>query len=921
VFDNVVITVNPPVTNPPPPGVNNPPSVNAGPDQTVNPGTSVSLQGSASDSDGSVASTRWSQLPGGPSITFANANSVSTSFVAPNVNQTAIITLQLTATDNNNASASDQVAITLYPLVSLSGTISINNANLVDSDINQTGVSIVTVSNDSIAGAQHISNPFVLGGYVNQPGAGAAGRSQSGGDIDDFYHVTLNAGQIVTLRVGDALANVNEVGLVLLEETAPNNVVDVSLSGGNTQSVTATLAGNYFIQVTSLAGASNYVLNSAGTTPLQTSGWTLRDDFVANEIIAQQRPGVSAAVFSRIKSNVGIASKAGASDRNQLFGLQNAVTKSIVSNNKLWISADPALQDKLNTLVKAAQLRRDPNFINVSLNYLLQPSAIPNDTNYSLQWDMGLMNLPTAWDTTMGSNNVIVAVIDTGILPNHPDFAGQLLPGYDFIRNATQANDGNGIDNDPTDTGNGDPTKRSDFHGTHVAGTVAAATNNARGVAGVAGGVRIMPLRVVGIGGATSYDVEQAVRYAAGLANDSNTVPTQIADVINLSLGGSGGTSTAPSAFRQARAAGVIIVAAAGNNGTNQLITPAGYDGVVSVSAITMARQRAVYSNYGPTIDIAAPGGSGGDINNDGYPDEILSLGADDSGPTLVYEYNFKLGTSMASPHVAGVAALMKSVFPGLTPDIFDALLANGDLTQDIGSPGRDDLYGYGMMDAAKAVNAAIIAGGGSVTPPNPAQLSVSPTSIGFGVSLNSQILSISNGGGDTLTITGLTPSASWLRISPLTVDSNNVGSYSVSVVRSGLTDNIYNGSIRIDSNVGSVNVSVSMQVLSMAIAVNAGPQVIELVNNNNGQLADKLIVNAINGQYAYIFPSVSLGEYRIRSSSDLDNDGKLCELGESCGAYPLLDSSISSTILVDGINTNLNNLDFTTGFNPNLPP
>jgi len=886
-----------------------------------NVGDIIELDGSSSvDSDGSIKSYAWIQTAGAITITLNNSNSAIAAFTAPTVTQPTPLQFQLSVTDNNNASGSVSHTVTLYPLASLSGTINVNSANLLDSDINQTGISIPYVSNDSIASAQHISNPFMLGGYVNQPGAGAAGRSQVSGDIDDYYHVTLNAGQVITLNVGAAQTNINELGLYLLEELAPNKVVDVSLSGGNVQNVTATQSGNYFIRVTAQVGASNYILNSAGNAPLQTNGWTLNDNFVADEIIAQQRPGISAANFSKMKTLAGIIGKAGGSDRNQLFGLQRAVANSASATGTALIAANPALQSKLDTLVKAAQLRRDPNLQNVSLNYLLQPSVDPNDSRYPQQWDLPLMNLPLAWNTTFGNSNVIVAVIDTGILPNHPDFAGQLLPGYDFISNATRANDGDGIDSDPTDTGNGNSSVRSEFHGTHVAGTLAAATNNGEGIAGVAGGVRIMPLRVIGVDGATSYDVEQAIRYAAGLTNDSNTVPNQIADVINLSLGGPGTSTTAPSAYRQARAAGVIIVAAAGNDGSNILTTPAGYDGVVSVSAITIARQRAVYSNYGPTIDIAAPGGSGGDINNDGLPDAILSLGANDLGPTLVYEYNYKVGTSMASPHVAAVAALMKSVFPGLTPAMFDTLLANGDLTQDLGDPGRDDFYGYGMIDAAKAVNAAIVAGGGSTTL-NPPILSVSPTSLGFGVSLNSQTLSISNAGAGNLIISATTPSASWLQINPLSVDNNNVGSYTVTVNRSGLADNIYNGTIVIQSNAGSQNVSVSMQVMSMSVDTNAGPQVIELVNNATGRLADKLILNSSNGQYAYTFSSVSLGEYTIRSSSDLDNDGILCELGESCGAYPLLGSTISSTIIVDGINTNLNNLDFPTGFDPSLPP
>lgn len=922
--DQIIITVSP--NNIPPQAVIQAPSA-------ISEGNFIELDGRASvDSDGSIQSYLWELLPGSASVTLSNSALDVASFIAPATTQALTLDFQLTVTDNQNASNSTTHQVTVYPLVTLSGNITVNSANLLDGDINQTGS--VVVANDSISSAQHLSNPMLLGGYVNQAGAGPAGRSQVSGDPDDYYHITLNAGQTVSLSVGDAQAGVNELELYLLEEAAPNNVVDASLGGTNLESVSAVNAGGYFVRVTAKLGASNYILSSGGSTVLQRNGWSLRDDFVAGDIILQNKPSVAIQTFSTRVSAQGLSKLAGAPGRNQLFRIAKTgtVTPGNTLNNLLntptgntgqLISADPALQTKLDTLLQAAQLRRDPSVQSVALNYRLYPSAIPNDANYPNQWDYTMMNLESAWDSGFGSSNVIVAVIDTGILPNHPDFAGRLLPGYDFIRSASNANDGDGLDNDPTDPGDGNPQVRSDFHGTHVAGTVAAATNNGIGVAGVAGGVMIMPLRVIGINGATSYDVEQAIRYAAGLANDSNTVPNQIADVINLSLGGAGVSTTAPTAYRLARSAGVIIVAAAGNDGTSQISIPAAYDGVVSVSAVTISRTRAAYSNFGATIDVAAPGGSGGDINNDGLPDAILSLGANDLGASLSYEYNFKAGTSMASPHVAGVAALMKSAFPDLTPALFDTLLANGELTQDLGTPGRDDLYGYGLIDASRAVQAALTAGGNSGQPVNPPVLSVAPAALGFGVSLNSQTLSISNSGGGSLSISSVSASSAgnWLQVAPQTVDASGLGSYLVSVNRSGLSDNIYTGSLSISSNAGNQTVSVSMQVMSTAVAVDAGPQIIELINNSTGTRADVLTLPVTNGVYAYSFPQVSIGEYRIRSSSDLDNDGILCELGESCGAYPLLGSQISSTIVVDGVNSNLNNLDFPIGFDPNLQP
>ena len=225
--------------------------------------------------------------------------------------------------------------------------------------------------------------------------------------------------------------------------------------------------------------------------------------------------------------------------------------------------------------------------------------------------------------------NAIVAVIDTGVVLSHPDLQGQLVDGYDFIKDPAVAVDGDGIDPNPDDPGDRfDPSGSSSFHGTHVAGTVAAATNNAVGVAGVAFGAKVMPLRVCGRprslmeGGCDIYDIEQAVLFAAGLANDSGTVPPRRADVINLSLGGDIGSPAEQAIFDQAGAAGVVIVAAAGNLEPGQSpypTYPAAYPGLIGVGAVDINKARAYYSNFGSWVSVVAPGGNTGqDVNGDG---------------------------------------------------------------------------------------------------------------------------------------------------------------------------------------------------------------------------------------------------------------------------------------------------------------
>ncbi len=250
----------------------------------------------------------------------------------------------------------------------------------------------------------------------------------------------------------------------------------------------------------------------------------------------------------------------------------------------------------------------------------------------------------------------------------------------------------------------------SSFHGTHVAGTIAAHTNNALGVAGVGwDSARIMPLRAIGVGGGVSWDIIQAVRYAAGLPNDSGTVPERPADIINLSLGGDVYSEVEEAIFQEVIAKGVIVVAAAGNAANSEPSYPAAYNGVISVSAVDYLSSPTYYSNFGPQIDVAAPGGDNSvDLNGDGYPDGVWSTMGNDASGQIEMVYRPLQGTSMAAPHVAGVAALMKGLWPAMDPNAFNALLVGGAITDDLGQPGRDDRYGHGLINAQKALLAAL---------------------------------------------------------------------------------------------------------------------------------------------------------------------------------------------------------------------
>lgn len=324
----------------------------------------------------------------------------------------------------------------------------------------------------------------------------------------------------------------------------------------------------------------------------------------------------------------------------------------------------------------AERLEREGLVVSAAPNVRVSVATVPDDPEYGRQWNLSDrypstsafgVDAETAWATTQGAESVVVAVLDTGVLP-HPDIVARLLPGYDFV-------DGNSDARDPGDwCDEPGSVSESSWHGTHVAGIVGATTNNAAGVAGVDQRARIQPIRVLGTCGGNLGDVIAGVRWAAGLpVNDVTTNPTP-ADVINLSLGAAEPChSVMQTAIDDAMAAGSLVVAAAGNSNINaEAFTPANCAGVVTVAATSRVGDRAFYSNYGSVVDIAAPGGDTRYGNPEGA---IYSLGNRGKTVPETNDYRYKQGTSMAAPHVAGVASLALAVDPSLSPHELRALL------------------------------------------------------------------------------------------------------------------------------------------------------------------------------------------------------------------------------------------------------
>jgi len=352
------------------------------------------------------------------------------------------------------------------------------------------------------------------------------------------------------------------------------------------------------------------------------------------------------------------------------------------------------------------ELAAHPSVDYIEPDRVVEPLFVPNEPLYGVLWQYADftngIRPEAAWDRASGAG-VVVAVLDTGIL-NHSDLSANQLPGYDFISESTRARDGNGRDSNPADEGDwradgecgsGTFARNSTWHGTHVSGSIAALTHNAKGVAGVAFNSRFVPVRVLGRCGGRSSDIVDGIVWAAGgwvLGAPANANP---ASVINMSLGGEGACgSSYQSAINFAVERGVTVVVSAGNESADASTkSPANCANVITVAASTSSGRLAGYSNFGTTIDVTAPGS------------DILSTGNTGTTTPSGENYIYMNGTSMAAPHVAGIVALVKSAnppsCPGKTPAQLEALLRSTARPLPGGCPNG---CGAGLVDASAAV-------------------------------------------------------------------------------------------------------------------------------------------------------------------------------------------------------------------------
>ncbi|WP_075793735.1 S8 family peptidase [Massilia putida] len=444
----------------------------------------------------------------------------------------------------------------------------------------------------------------------------------------------------------------------------------------------------------------------AGQATAQTTHYVVQTD----RIIVKYKGDSDTSTTGRAARGIDRARQALIDRAGQTYGATMRALRATANGaNVLQLNRTMSL-DEARQL--AAELKsRDANVEYAEPDRIMVPLATPTDPSYTQQWDLyeatGGINAPAAWDKSTGAG-INVAVIDTGYRP-HADLSGQIVQGYDFISTTAIANDGGGRDTDASDPGDWTPAgscgtgipaadQNSSWHGTHVSGTIAAKANNGLGIAGIAYNAKIVPARVLGRCGGYTSDIADAIVWASGGTVTGVPANANKARVLNLSLGGTGACdTTTQNAINSARSRGAVVVVAAGNANTNASNTnPANCAGVIAVAATNRSGGKASYSNYGTNVTIAAPGGDSGA--------GILSTLNSGTTTPASDNYAWYMGTSMATPHVAGVVALMLSANPNLTPDDVAAKLKSTARA----FPAPCSGCGAGIVNAAAAVNAAL---------------------------------------------------------------------------------------------------------------------------------------------------------------------------------------------------------------------
>ena len=820
----------------------------------------------------------------------------------------------------------------------INGTLYSNRYTAIDGDVQNT-LKYTYTENNSASSAQTIINPTDLIGHIGDntvdivlvENGFCVGVDEDGNcltqtlenfDTEDWYKITAAPNLAVTLQIEGLIYEdlpdnpgsfycceyeTMDVDLLLYNEDG--SLADYSYTTNSTSTrkiIALPNSGTFYAVVKANEGHSKYVLTFGSNVSGASAFSSIKENYAKDRFISyipfgpnyeyDQADAVSIDVYPEpnIETKFTQLNDIGFKGLRRFNLSIDEEFERMFGTSHLNDIQDNPEQVAYIKHWKVLQHYRDlyPR-LNLELDLKAKAMNFSKDPSWNYQWNLQQIGLETAL-TAIGqeTKNVAVAVLDSGA-PSSDSTAyttSAFLPnGFDFVP-IGNSGDGDGYDSDPTDS-----TAATDSHGTHV-GTTIAALNDGNNINGF--GIGVVPVRVLGADG-TGFvsDITQGLLYAGGFANGSGIVysgDTPI-KVVNMSLGSTGSTcsNAYQGAINDLYAVNISIVSSSGNSGVEEYGSPASCNNVISVAATEATRNRAYYSTYNDLVDIAAPGGDvGTDANADGYGDGVLAFGSNE-------DLAFYQGTSMASPHVAGAIGILYALVPELLSSQVDALIIDGHLVDDIGEPGKDNEFGYGLLNINKAVTRIIDEEGLDFT-----YGSISPGTINLGKEFNSYDINVTKVGDGELSVTSVEndiPSA--ISITQQNVDENGFGTYTINLDRSSLPDGLYSTRTRVTFS----NENVQTSTATIQIGDDRERPYIEYVSTYLWQVDEDAGVRTLyfgndgemlNGEITFNATNIPNGQYYYSFFTYVDNF--ITDVGEFVAIYPGAGSS-ETYINLDG--------------------
>mgnify|MGYP001174667484 FL=1 len=820
----------------------------------------------------------------------------------------------------------------------INGTLYSNRYTAIDGDVQNT-LKYTYTENNSASSAQTIINPTDLIGHIGDntvdivlvENGFCVGVDEDGNcltqtlenfDTEDWYKITAAPNLAVTLQIEGLIyedlpdnpgsfycCEYESMDVDLLLYNEDGSLADYSYTSNSTSTrkiIALPNSGTFYAVVKANEGHSKYVLTFGSNVSGASAFSNIKENYAKDRFISyipfgpnykyDQADAVSIDVYPEpnIETKFTQLNDIGFKGLRRFNLSIDEEFERIFGTSHLNDIQDNPEQVAYIKHWKVLQHYRDlyPR-LNLELDLKAKAMNFTKDPSWNYQWNLQQIGLETAL-TAIGqeTKNVAVAVLDSGA-PSSDSTAyttSAFLPnGFDFVP-IGNSGDGDGYDSDPTDS-----TAATDSHGTHV-GTTIAALNDGNNINGF--GIGVVPVRVLGADG-TGFvsDITQGLLYAGGFANGSGIVysgDTPI-KVVNMSLGSTGSTcsNAYQGAINDLYAVNISIVSSSGNSGVEEYGSPASCNNVISVAATEATRNRAYYSTYNDLVDIAAPGGDvGTDANADGYGDGVLAFGSNE-------DLAFYQGTSMASPHVAGAIGILYALVPELLSSQVDALIIDGHLVDDIGEPGKDNEFGYGLLNINKAVTRIIDEEGLDFT-----YGSISPGTINLGKEFNSYDINVTKVGDGELSVTSVEndiPSA--ISITQKNVDENGFGTYTINLDRSSLPDGLYSTRTKVTFS----NENVQTSTATIQIGDDRERPYIEYVSTYLWQVDEDAGVRTLyfgndgemlNGEITFNATDIPNGQYYYSFFTYVDNF--ITDVGEFVAIYPGAGSS-ETYINLDG--------------------